>query len=78
LHIDYVDVNGQINELWSSNGIEWHWNPLTQHYGGLPPVTVLSAYTFAKDNSQHVVYTANNHHIWEFEWTPGVLVHPKR
>ncbi len=78
LHVNYVDVDGLINEIWSGDGLEWHWNPLTQNYGGLPSVSGLSAHAFAKDNTQHVLYTAANHHIWEYEWTPReIIVHPR-
>jgi hypothetical protein len=78
LHVDYIDTAGRVNEMWSSDGLAWHWNPLSQNYGGLLPVSDLSAYTFAKDNSQHIVYTTNNHHIWELVYTPGHIIRPPR
>ena len=71
-HVDYADSAGDIHEIWSSDGLEWNWNPLTQNYGGPSAISSLAAYTFAKDNSQHIIYTGVDHHIWELQWTPGL------
>ena len=67
LHVNDADNAGNIHEIWSADGEEWHWNPLTQNFGGPPAISTLSAYTFAKDNTQHVVYNGDDHHIWELQ-----------
>jgi hypothetical protein len=71
LHVDYADLAGNVHEVWSADSLEWNWNPLTQNYGGSPAISTLSAYTFAKDNTQHIVYNGDDHHIWELQWSPG-------
>jgi hypothetical protein len=76
LHVDYADNAGNVHEIWSGDSWEWNWNPLTQNYGGSPAISTLSAYTFAKDNTQHIVYTGEDHHIWELQWSRGIIYVP--
>lgn len=76
IHVDYADTAGNVHEIWSADSWEWNWNPLTQNFGGSTAISNLSAYTFAKDNTQHIVYTGDDHHIWELQWAPGVIYRP--
>ena len=70
LHINYVDVAGNIHEFWRGDD-GWSWNNLTLDIGAPLSISNPSAYVFNADNTQHVVYTAaETHHIIELEWSP--------
>jgi hypothetical protein len=74
LHVNYTGLDGNIHEFWR-DAVGWNWNNLTLAAFGAPPaISNPSAFVYLAENSQHVVYTADNHHLIELEWTPGLVI----
>ncbi len=71
-HVNFVDGNGHVHELYIHPGAGWVDNDLTQGTGGTPAATgtALDGY-WGTDNSQHVNFVDGNGHVHELYIHPG-------
>lgn len=68
-HVFYIAQDNTIRELYFSHG--WHGNNLSQITGAPAPIanSPLVAYVQEFDNTQHVIYIADNGDIQEIYWS---------
>ncbi len=71
-HVNFIDRNGHIHELYIRPGAGWVDNDLTVFSSGTPaaPGSALDGY-WGTDNSQHVNFVDRNGHIHELYIHPG-------
>jgi hypothetical protein len=50
--------------------VGWNLNDLTARTGAPRAISQPTAYLFAGQNTQHVVYTSVDHHVLELWWSP--------
>ena len=74
-HVNYVDGNGHVHELWYSDGGGWNHNDLTQLAGAqnspAVPGSPLDSYVSPWNNQQHVNYIDGQGHIHELMYSDG-------
>jgi hypothetical protein len=71
-HVFYIARDNTIRELYYSAGA-WHGNNLSQATGAPTPArdTDLAAYVCEYENTQHVIYLADNGDVQELYWSAG-------
>jgi hypothetical protein len=74
-HVNFIDVNGHVHELYIRPGADWEDNDLTSKaHSGAKALEGLAGYWQANDNSQHVFFIGNggdNTHLYELSIYPG-------
>jgi hypothetical protein len=72
-HVNFIDLNGHVHELYIHPGAGWVDNDLILWTGGTPAYTssALDGYWGANDASQHVNYIDINGHVRELYIHPG-------
>jgi hypothetical protein len=74
-HVNYIDLNGYVHELYIHPGASWVDNNLTA-WTSRPPAAVgsaLNGYWVGSDNSQHVNYIDSRGHVHELYIHPGAF-----
>ncbi len=71
-HVNFIDANGGVHELYIHPGAGWVDNDLTGFAGGTPaaPGSALDGY-WGSDSSQHVNFIDANGHVHELYIHPG-------
>jgi hypothetical protein len=49
----------------------WHHNDLTSATGAPQALSNPTAYAFAAQSTQHVMFVSEEHHVIELFWVPG-------
>jgi hypothetical protein len=71
-HVNFIDANGHVHELYIHPGAGWVDNDLTSFANGTPARagSALDGY-WGSDNSQHVNFIDGNNHVHELYIHPG-------
>ncbi|GCE26465.1 hypothetical protein KDA_19490 [Dictyobacter alpinus] len=71
-HVVYIDQQKHIQEIVSTDGVEWQAIDLTKLTNTATPASdAISAFTWSKDQSRHVAYVAANKHVMELNYVSG-------
>ena len=71
LHVNYLGVDGHIHEYWRDDGNGWHHNDLSMATNAPLALSNPTAYAFAQQNTQHVAFVSDEHHVIELFWVPA-------
>lgn len=68
-HVMYVGVAGQIEELWSYDGLHWSANPITDTSPAHFPASTPTACVDVANSTQNVYFVATSGHIFQVHWS---------
>lgn len=71
-HVIFRSGNGHLHELWWDAAGGWHRGDLTAAVGGPAAAGDPSAYVFAAEGSQHVIFRSGDGHLHELWWTANL------